>query len=49
MLPVGRDEILNVVEPYLMQLGLVRPTGSGRELTERGRLVVKGNDKEPRG
>lgn len=43
MLPVGRDEILTVIEPYLMQLGLVRPTGSGRELTERGRLVAKGN------
>ena len=43
MLPVGRDEILNVIEPYLMQLGLVRPTGSGRELTERGRLLVKGD------
>jgi Holliday junction resolvasome RuvABC ATP-dependent DNA helicase subunit len=37
MLPVGQDEILNVIEPYLLQLGLIRMTGAGRELTEIGR------------
>jgi Holliday junction resolvasome RuvABC ATP-dependent DNA helicase subunit len=42
MLPVGRDEILNVIEPYLMQLKLVRPTGAGRELTESGRMLATG-------
>lgn len=40
MLPVGRDEILTVIEPYLLQLELVRMTGAGRELTERGRRLL---------
>ena len=41
LLPVGREEIVNVIEPYLLQLETIRQTGSGRELTERGRLVLK--------
>jgi Holliday junction DNA helicase RuvB len=40
LLPVGRDEIVNVIEPYLLQLEAIRLTGSGRELTERGRLMM---------
>lgn len=42
LLPVGREEIVNVIEPYLLQLETIRQTGSGRELTERGRLVLRG-------
>ena len=44
MLPVGQDEIVNVIEPYLMQLDFVRTTGSGRELTEIGRRKVRPAD-----
>jgi Holliday junction resolvasome RuvABC ATP-dependent DNA helicase subunit len=40
MLPVGQDEIVAVIEPYLLQLDLIRMTGSGRELTEIGRRKV---------
>ncbi|MCL4820349.1 MAG: AAA family ATPase [Vicinamibacteria bacterium] len=40
MLPVGRDEILTVIEPWLLQLELIRQTGAGRELTERGRRLI---------
>ena len=42
MLPVGQDEILNVIEPYLLQLELIRTTGAGRELTEIGRRILSG-------
>jgi holliday junction DNA helicase RuvB len=42
LLPVGREEIVNVIEPYLLQLETICQTGSGRELTERGRLVLRG-------
>jgi holliday junction DNA helicase RuvB len=41
LLPVGRDEIVNVIEPYLLQLEAIRLTGNGRELTERGRLLME--------
>jgi Holliday junction resolvasome RuvABC ATP-dependent DNA helicase subunit len=41
MLPVGKDEILTVIEPYLMQLELIRQTGGGRELTELGRRAAR--------
>jgi holliday junction DNA helicase RuvB len=41
MLPVGREEILSVIEPYLLQLEAVRMTGGGRELTERGRMILR--------
>src|SRR5258708_29257667 len=42
MLPVGQDEILNVIEPYLLQLELIRTTGAGRELTEIGHRIYGG-------
>ncbi len=42
MLPVGQDEILNVIEPYLLQLELIRTTGAGRELTEIGHRIIGG-------
>jgi holliday junction DNA helicase RuvB len=41
MLPVGKEEILSVIEPYLMQLELIRQTGAGRELTEQGRRGLR--------
>jgi Holliday junction DNA helicase RuvB len=40
MLPVGKEEILSVIEPYLFQLELIRQTGAGRELTELGRRAL---------
>ncbi len=42
LLPVGRDEIANVIEPYLLNLEAIRLTERGRELTEQGRLLVGG-------
>jgi Holliday junction resolvasome RuvABC ATP-dependent DNA helicase subunit len=48
MLPVGRDEILNVIEPHLMRLGFIRQTGAGRELTELGRRAVGAAASAPR-
>lgn len=40
LLPVGRDEIKTVIEPYLLQLQLIRLSGAGRELSERGRRLI---------
>lgn len=40
LLPVGRDEIKTVIEPYLLQLELIRLSGAGRELSERGRRLI---------
>ncbi len=40
LLPVGRDEIKTVIEPYLLQVELIRLSGAGRELSERGRRLV---------
>ncbi|MDQ3565196.1 MAG: PD-(D/E)XK nuclease family protein [Pseudomonadota bacterium] len=40
LLPVGRDEIKTVIEPYLLQLELIRLSGAGRELSEQGRRLV---------
>ena len=37
LVPVGTDEIRTVIEPYLLQLGLINITPQGRELTELGR------------
>ena len=40
LLPVGREEILTVIEPHLLQLELIRMTGAGRELSEQGRRLL---------
>jgi holliday junction DNA helicase RuvB len=40
LLPCGKDEIERVIEPYLFQLGAIRPTGRGREITEIGRAML---------
>jgi Holliday junction resolvasome RuvABC ATP-dependent DNA helicase subunit len=37
LVTVGTDEIRTVIEPYLLQLGLINITPQGRELTELGR------------
>lgn len=37
LVSVGVDEIRTVIEPYLLQLGLINITPQGRELTELGR------------
>jgi holliday junction DNA helicase RuvB len=37
LVSVGADEIRTVIEPYLLQLGLINITPQGRELTELGR------------
>ncbi|MCI0469902.1 MAG: AAA family ATPase [Nitrospirae bacterium] len=41
LLSVGQDEIENIIEPYLSQLGLIKFTASGRQLTEKGMLVLE--------
>ena len=43
-LPVGKEEIETVIEPFLLQLGLVRTGNRGRELTEKGRKLIFGTD-----
>ena len=40
LVPVGAEEIRTVIEPYLLQLGLINITRQGRELTELGRRWV---------
>ncbi len=40
LLPVGADEIRNVIEPYLLHTELVTQTSSGRRLTESGRTAL---------
>jgi holliday junction DNA helicase RuvB len=37
LVSVGADEIRTVIEPYLLQLGLINITPQGRELTQLGR------------
>jgi Holliday junction resolvasome RuvABC ATP-dependent DNA helicase subunit len=37
LVSVGADEVRTVIEPYLLQLGLINITPQGRELTELGR------------
>jgi Holliday junction resolvasome RuvABC ATP-dependent DNA helicase subunit len=39
-LQVGKEEIAGEIEPYLLQMELIRLTRQGRELTERGRLLL---------
>ena len=41
-LGIETSEVEDVIEPYMMQLGLIRRTQSGRELTEGGRRLIKG-------
>ena len=43
ILPVGKEEVQNQIEPYLLQLGLIRQTASGRQLTEKGRVYLLGS------
>lgn len=43
ILPVGKEEIQNQIEPYLIQLGLIRQTAVGRQLTEKGRVYLLGS------
>lgn len=40
LLPVGRDEIERVIEPFLLQTEAIRITPAGRALTERGRVLA---------
>jgi holliday junction DNA helicase RuvB len=40
ILPCGKEEIERVIEPYLAQLGAIRLTGKGREITEIGRQML---------
>lgn len=40
MLSCGKEEIERVIEPYLVQLGAIRLTGKGREITEIGRKIL---------
>jgi Holliday junction resolvasome RuvABC ATP-dependent DNA helicase subunit len=47
LLPVGKEEIEKVIEPYLLQLELIRKTEGGRELTELGRLKVQPSAARP--
>jgi len=42
LLPYGKEEIEGVVEPYLLQIGAIRRTSQGREITEIGRKIVGG-------
>lgn len=42
ILPFRKQAIQTDIEPYLIQLGLVRATTSGRKLTEKGRLYLVG-------
>jgi Holliday junction DNA helicase RuvB len=42
LLPCAREEIENVIEPYLLQLRAVRQTSKGREITEIGRSMLDG-------
>jgi len=42
ILPCGKEEIERVVEPYLAQLGAIRMSGRGREITEIGRGALMG-------
>jgi Holliday junction DNA helicase RuvB len=46
LLPVGADEIRTIIEPYVLQLGLVDITPKGRELTELGRRLIGGIEVE---
>jgi Holliday junction resolvasome RuvABC ATP-dependent DNA helicase subunit len=39
-LQVGKEEIAGEIEPYLLQMELIRLTSKGRELTEQGRLLL---------
>ncbi|MFH1138130.1 MAG: Holliday junction DNA helicase RuvB C-terminal domain-containing protein [Pseudomonadota bacterium] len=39
-LPVGKEEIESVIEPFLVQLGAIRPGSRGRELSEKGRKIL---------
>ena len=40
ILSCGKEEIERVIEPYLAQLGAIRLTGKGREITEIGRALL---------
>jgi Holliday junction DNA helicase RuvB len=39
-LSCGKEEIERVIEPYLVQLGAIRLTGKGRQITEIGRTML---------
>lgn len=41
ILTCQREEIENVIEPYLVQLRAIRHTGRGREITEIGRAMLR--------
>lgn len=41
LLPVGRDEIERIIEPFLLQIEAVRITAAGRTLTEFGRMLCQ--------
>jgi Holliday junction DNA helicase RuvB len=41
MVSCGRDEVETVIEPYLLQLGAIRLTNRGRQITEIGRSILK--------
>ncbi|MFT5468063.1 MAG: Holliday junction DNA helicase RuvB [Verrucomicrobiales bacterium] len=43
ILPIGKEEIQNQIEPYLIQLGLICQTTVGRQLTEKGRVYLLGS------
>ncbi|MEW5983006.1 MAG: AAA family ATPase [Acidobacteriota bacterium] len=40
LLPVGREEVERLIEPFLLQIDAIRITSAGRVLTERGRMLA---------
>ncbi|MDO8836864.1 MAG: Holliday junction DNA helicase RuvB C-terminal domain-containing protein [Vicinamibacterales bacterium] len=40
LLPVGRDELERIIEPFLLQVEAIRITPAGRALTELGRMLA---------
>ncbi len=40
LLTYGKEEIETVVEPYLLEIGAIRRTARGREITETGRRII---------
>lgn len=43
-LDIEVSEVENVIEPYMIRLGLIRKTQTGRELTEEGKRLIEGKE-----
>jgi Holliday junction DNA helicase RuvB len=41
LLPVAKEEIERVIEPFLLQIEAIRVTPAGRVLTEQGRILTE--------